>query len=224
LRTIARRVMHDLRTPLGGILGAGDALKEALAEHEPAAATLAKPLFDSVDEMRRLLERVGLLAKASAEPVSKTPLAMGEVVFRVLQRFEPRILNQGAVVAKAAHWPEVDGVPAWLETVWSNLLANALQHGSGAGGIELGWSPAGGEFRFWVLNHHGRVPAEKLRTLFQPFHLLCQPDAKRGLGLSMVQRLVELQGGSCGYEPFSADGSTFFFTLPAGTRPEASAP
>jgi signal transduction histidine kinase len=221
LRSIAHRVIHDLRTPLGAILAAGEVLKEVLAEHEPSNAALATSLFDSVEEMRKLMERVSLLAKASANPVSKTPVAMGEVVLRVLQQLECRILKKAAVLVQPAHWPTVDGVPAWLEIIWSNLLLNALQYGKDAARIELGWSQAGGQYRFWTVTHQATVSAEKLRTLFQPFHLLHQPNAKRGLGLSIVQRLLELQGGNCGYEPLSTEGSIFFFTLPAGTRPDA---
>jgi len=218
LRTMAHRVMHDLRTPLGGILTTAEVLEEVLAEYAPADAALIKPLLDSVGDMRTLIERVCMLAKASVNPVSATPVAMGEVVLRTLQGLERQILSKGAVIAQPNDWPEVDGVPPWLETVWSNLLLNAIQHGNGALRLELGWSQIDGGFRFWLLNRHGRVPADKLRTLFQPFHLLHQPGAKRGLGLSIVQRLVELQGGNCGHELLPGDGSVFFFTLPAGRR------
>jgi signal transduction histidine kinase len=221
LRSIAHRIIHDLRTPLGGILAAGEALKEILTEHEPSNAALVTSLFVSVEEMRRIMERVGMLTKASVNPVSKAPVAMGEVVLRVLQQFECQILKKGAVLAKPSHWPKVDGVPAWLEKIWANLLGNALQYGQPAPRIELGWLKAAGDYRFWVANQHVRVPAEKLQTLFQPFHLLHQPNARRGLGLSIVQRLVELQGGNCGYEPLSTDGSVFFFTLPEGNPPDA---
>jgi len=44
---------------------------------------------------------------------------------------------------------------------------------------------------------------------------LHQSGSARGLGLPAVRRLVELQGGSCGYLP-EASGAKFFFTLPAG--------
>jgi signal transduction histidine kinase len=221
LRTIAHRIIHDLRTPLGGILAAGEALKEVVAEQAPAEAALAKPLFDSVDEMNSLMQRVNMLAKASLSPVLKTPVAMADVVLRVLQGLERQILRKGAVIAQPSDWPKVDGISPWLETIWSNLLMNALQHGNGASRIELGWRQADRGYRFWVLNRQGRVPADKLCTLFQPFHSLHQSNATRGLGLSIVQRLVELQGGNCGYELSPDDGSLFFFTLPAGNLPLA---
>jgi signal transduction histidine kinase len=217
LCTVARRITHDLRTPLGGILNTTQALREVLAEHDPAGSELAKPLVDSVRHMNQLMDRVSLLAKASANQSSSVPVAMGGVIARVMQRFELQILRTGAIVEKREEWPEVDGVPEWLEIAWSELVANALQYGGEPARVELGWDESDGEFRFWVLNRRGSVPREKLRNLFQPFHLLHQLNAKRGLGLSIVQRLLELQGGTCGCEPLAGDGTIFLFTLPKGS-------
>jgi signal transduction histidine kinase len=221
LRTIAHRISHDLRTPLNGILSTGEALKETLSEHDPASVTLAKPLFDSVTDLTKLFDRVSLLTKASSQPVSKRPVAMEEVVWAVRQRLERQVLKKNAALILPASWPTVAGVPSWLEVVWWNLLNNALQHGNEAARIELGWSQNGCEFRFWVRDEGKGVRPEMLGSLFQPFHVLHQSNAGNGLGLSIVQRLVELQGGHCGYEPVAPGGSMFFFTLPAGEPGEA---
>ena len=164
------------------------------------------------------MDRVSQLTKATANPVSKRPVAMKEVVWAVMQRLERQILKLGAVVTQSTSWPEVNGVSSWLEIVWWNLLINALQHGKEAARIELGWSKNKREFRFWVCDNGGGVPSEQIDTLFQPFHLLHHPNARKGLGLSIVQRLMELQGGNCGYERVATGGSLFFFTLPAGSE------
>jgi K+-sensing histidine kinase KdpD len=102
--------------------------------------------------------------------------------------------------------------------VWSELVSNALQHGDTNIPIELGWSRNNQEIRFWVANGGQAIAPEKLDDLFQPFHLLHRPNARKGLGLSIVQRLVWLQGGSCGYERSAAGVTTVFFTLPASTN------
>jgi signal transduction histidine kinase len=212
LLTIAHRISHDLRTPLGGIVTTSEILKEILAENSSSPASLMTPLFDSVEDMAKLIENVGFVLKASANPPAKETVKMEEIVFRTLQRLEARILKKKTTISEPAAWPEVKGVFTWLETVWGNLLANALQHGKGR--IELGWRQENGEFRFWVADNGGGVAPEKHDALFQPFHALHKPNAAGGLGLSIVQRLVELQGGICGYEQLPG-GARFFFTLPA---------
>jgi signal transduction histidine kinase len=214
LRTIAHRVSHDLRTPLGGILTAGEALKEMLSEQNSSSVELVKSFLDSADEMDKLIGRVSLLTRVSANPVSKRPVAMEEVVWAALQRLERQILKKGAHVTRPASWPEVTGVSSLLETIWWNLLGNALQHGKEKVRVELGWSQDEGEFRFWVCDNGDGIPSEITRSLFQPFHSLHRNNAGKGLGLSIVQRLVELQGGHCGYEPRPEGGSRFYFTLP----------
>jgi K+-sensing histidine kinase KdpD len=212
LLTVARRISHDLRTPLGGIVVASEMLKEILAENKPSRASLTAPIFDSTEEIKKLIERVGFILKASASPVSKEPVKMDEVVFRVLQRLESKIIKKNAVVAEPPSWPEVNGVFTWLEVVWCNLLVNALQFGNDR--IELGWQKEKNEMRFWVCDNGAGVQKERLKKLFQPFHSLHEPDAAHGFGLSIVQRLMQLQGGRCGYEPSLEGGSRFYFTLP----------
>jgi signal transduction histidine kinase len=212
LLTVARRISHDLRTPLGGIISAGEMLKEILAEQNPASVVLVAPFFDSADGMTQLIERVSFLLKASLHPASKEKVQMGEVVFNVRQRLESIVLKKNATILESAGWPEVNAVNSWLEVVWWNLLANALQHGKGL--IELGWQEGNAELRFWVCDNGDGVPADKRDKLFQPFHTLYEANASRGLGLSIVQRMMELQGGNCGYEPRLDGGSCFYFTLP----------
>jgi signal transduction histidine kinase len=220
LLTVARRVSHDLRTPLGGIITTSEILREILSENGIAPESIMRPIFDSAEDMAKLIERVSLVLKASAIPLPKECVKMDVVVFRVLQRLESKILKVNATVSEPALWPEVTGVFSWLEVVWWNLLLNALQHGSDQ--IELGWQEEKGGFRFWVCDNGNGVAKEKCKKLFQSFESLHEPDASRGLGLSIVQRLMELQGGHCGYEMRLEGGSCFYFTLPADKSTDVS--
>jgi signal transduction histidine kinase len=214
LLTISNRVSHDLRTPLGGMVTAGEMLKEILAEHVPSSATLADSMFNSADEMVRLIRQISFVAKASARPVPKRPVNMGEIVLGVMQRLESQLLKRGATVTEPAAWPGTEGVADWLEFIWWNFLTNSIQHGGSK--IQVGWRREDTEDKFWVSDNGQGVPDSSRATLFQPFDSLHQLDSAHGLGLSVVQRLVELQGGHCGYE--SNDGDVcFFFTLPHAT-------
>jgi signal transduction histidine kinase len=213
LLTIARRISHDLRTPLGGIITTSEMLKEILAEKSPSSAQHIIPILDSVDGMSKLIERVSFVLKASANPIFKKRMKMDEAVFRALQCLESKILKKNVTVFEPSSWPEVNGVSIWLEVVWWNLLVNALQYGNSH--IELGWREEKEGFRFWVGDNGVGIPMEKRDKLFQPFNSLHEPDTAQGLGLSIVQRLVELHGGGCGCEPRAEGGSCFYFLLPA---------
>jgi signal transduction histidine kinase len=214
LLTVAVRISHDLRTPLGGIVNTGELLKDILTEKEPAAAALTDSLFTSVDEMSKLIAQIRFVTKASAEPKPKERVNMAEIVSGVLQRLESRVLKKSATITQPGSWPEVNGVAEWLEFIWWNFVMNALQHAGEKPQIELNWQKEKNGFRFQVCDGGGGVPAEARAGLFQPFDSLHQPGSTYGLGLSLVQRLVDLQGGDCGYEPNSKGGACFFFTLP----------
>jgi signal transduction histidine kinase len=215
LLTVAVRVSHDLRTPLGGIVNIGELLQEILAEKEPAAVALVDSLFTSVDEMSKLIGQIRIITRATADPKPKERVNMAEIVSGVLQRLESRILKSSATVIEPGSWPEVNGVADWLEFIWWNFLANALQHAGEKPQIELNWRQEKNGVRFQVCDNGFGVPAEVRARLFQPFDSLHKPDSTYGLGLSVVQRLVDLQGGDCGHEPNPKGGSCFYFTLPA---------
>jgi K+-sensing histidine kinase KdpD len=220
LLTVAQRISHDLRSPLCGIITNCEMLGEFLAKNGVASESLLAPIFDSAEEMRKLIERVSFVLKASANPTANARVRMGDIVFRALQSVESKVLKKNVTVSEPAIWPQVMGVASWLEVVWQNLLLNALDHGKNR--IELGWAEEPGQFRFWVSDDGNVVPADKREKLFQPFDSLHEPGAARGLGLAIVQRLTVLQGGRCGYETRSDGGSSFYFTLPADNPPDAS--
>jgi len=214
LRTVAHRISHDLRTPLGGITSAGEVVRECLGDHSPADALLVAPIFNSTDEISRLIDRVGYVLQASVKPVERTKVSMMEPVWAARQRLERQIAQKHASVTQPESWPEVMGVGRMLETIWWNLLTNALQHAGEAPQIKLGWSEEAANYKFWVSDNGPGVSSVIQGKLFQPFNTLFETNASRGLGLSITQRLVQLQGGHCGYQPVNGGGSEFFFTLP----------
>lgn len=214
LRTLSRRLNHDLRTPLGCIDAACALINEvpAAAEHPHAVDAIAA-IRSATGEIDFLLDRVSLVLKASSEPLLTAPMAMGAVVQRVIAQLTPAAERRVARIRQPAQWPEVRGVERWIEFVWSGLIHNAIRHGSRGAPIQLGWEAEGPRLRFWV-SSAGAVPPALRPNLWRPFHLLHQQPSA-GLGLSLVERLVSLHGGRCGYESTADNRAVFSFTLPA---------
>lgn len=225
LATLASRIAHDLRTPLGGIMTTAEMLREVLEEEHPAGVPHTTPILESAEGMAKLIERVSFFAKAAVSTEPPQRCDMGTVFWNAFQGIESRLLNSGATLHQPSRWPVVSGHPAWLETVWRNLLVNAVQHSEPGTRIQAGWLEDGGRLRFWLQNSCG-APTARLPEFF-PFHRLHEPGATRGLGLPIVQRLIQREGGRCGVET-TADGIRFFFVLPnpepAPTAPRPAAP
>ncbi|MDB6113857.1 MAG: hypothetical protein JWQ62_802 [Lacunisphaera sp.] len=212
LKTVSRRVSHDARTPLGCIHTICELLKDMPANNPAALEETTEAIRTSTAEVCLLVDRVSLVLKASVDPLPGTIVAMGAVVDHVLAQLRAEIEAAGKVIRQPTRWPEAEGVTPWLEVIWWNLVRNALVHGARSGAVQLGWNRDGTDLRFWVASQ-GTVPAAFEPRLLRRFNLLHQhPSA--GFGLSVVQRLVALQGGRCGYETTDDSRAVFYFTLP----------
>jgi K+-sensing histidine kinase KdpD len=139
---------------------------------------------------------------------------MKEAVNGAIHRLNGEITGKKASIVQPTEWPQVKAAKHWLEKIWLNLLTNALVHTGEAPRIELGWKKDKSEYRFWIRDRGQGVPAGVREKLFLPFHLLHRPGGPRGLGLPIIHRLTELQGGRCGYEAPADGGAEFFFTVP----------
>lgn len=208
LLTVAMRVAHDLRAPLSGILSVAEALREC---SDPATAKeLTRSLIVSAEELSALIKDVSFVLKATANPVQKEWVKMDEVFSFALQRVEHRAMKHSASIVQPAAWPNVHGVPAWIEKIWSHLLERALRQDGNPLKIEVGWHDGEHEKKFW-LRDGVVMPPEQRERLFQPFELLHKLNSPGGLNLAIIHRLVTLQGGRCGCD----DTASIFFTLPS---------
>jgi signal transduction histidine kinase len=214
LLSIGSRIAHDLRTEATGILTSTELLRDVLSKERPALASLTEPIVEGVDALGKIIERLSYVARVSVRGAAKKQFDMGHTVLRALQRMDNEIQRRRASMIQPNFWPKVNGEAASLEKVWCDLLANALTHARDQPRIELGWIRNETGHRFWISDDGIGVPPESRPQLFHPFHLMHRLNSPRGLGLTLVQRLVELQGGHCGYETFEDGGSKFFFTLP----------
>jgi signal transduction histidine kinase len=211
--TYGHRVSHDMRTPLGGVLTTTEMMREILAENAPTNVALTEPIIDSADGLVKLIDRISFLAKSIAKREPAELLDMGSVFWNAFEKLESQILRHGAKITHPQIWPKVSGHQSALEMVWRNLISNALEHGGPSVRMEAGWTEVEGGNRFW-LRDSGTVPVEKRAFLFFPFYRMHESGAPRGLGLPIVRRLVELDGGTCAFEESTAGGSCFSFFLP----------
>jgi K+-sensing histidine kinase KdpD len=214
LLSIGIRISHDLRSPVGGIFSATEVLDATGPERPKNEKSPTQPIFESANDLVRIISQLTLVSKATARPHTRQQFNMAGPVGRALERVEMKARETAATISRPPSWPEAVGDPTLTELAWLGLLENALRHAGKTPRIELGWEQGDDSSTFWIRDHGPGVPVEKRHQLFHPFHRLHEPSAARGLGLPIVGRLVQLQGGSCGYEPMGPAGSRFFFRLP----------
>ena len=218
LDAFAHTVAHDLKTPLGVILGFAEVLEadvQTLAREE--IATYLRNIARNTRKMDYIIQELLLLASVRKQDVEPRPLDMARIVAEVYERLSPMAEAARAEIILPNTWPTALGHAPWIEEVWANYLSNAIKYGGSPPRVELGASPQGnGMVVFWVTdNGEGLTAAEKTR-LFTPFGQLNKVRAQgNGLGLSIVRRIIDRLDGRVGVRSEPGQGSTFFFSLPA---------
>ena len=219
LDAFAHTVAHDLKNPLTSLVGFSSMLQRHYAEmSDEKKSRYLNVVAQNGHRMTNIIEELLLLASVrKIKEVKMAPLDTAPIVAETQGRLAYLIEEYQAEIVLPESWPIASGYGPWIEEVWTNYLSNAIKYGGRPPRVELGATEqADGFVRFWVRdNGPGLAPEEQAR-LFTPFTRLHQVHAKgHGLGLSIVQRIMEKLGGQVGVESQVGQGCMFFFALPS---------
>jgi two-component system sensor histidine kinase/response regulator len=223
LDALAYIVAHDLKNPLSAIVGFSTMLEDRYAQLSTERVTRALASIErSARRMDSLIEDLQLLARVRrTETVELEPLDMARIVAEARARLADLIQERQAEIVMPDHWPAVLGRSSWVEEVWVNYLSHAINVGGRPLRVVLGADPPGDRrmVRFWGRDDGPGFAPDERDLLFTPFERLHEVRvAGRGLGLSIVRRIVEKLGGEVGVESEPGCGSLIFFTLPAAPQ------
>jgi len=227
LRSFNRMVAHDLRGPLGGLVGLSTLAQQALDGGEPQRVSHMLAVMGK--ELQRLLGLVSellALARATQGDLERQPTDLGALRDEALSAL--RISLGAPAVARIARTPlpVVDADPALLRQVLLNLLANALKFSQGRPdtAVEILAQRQGAELVVEVRDHGVGFEPARAADLFRPFgRLHGEAFTGTGIGLSIVRRIVERHGGRVWAQGRPGAGASFFFSLPATTPDGAEA-
>jgi signal transduction histidine kinase len=209
-----------LRAPLRALQLALHALVEGysgeLSESQKDMVRNAREQADQLEElMNDLLELAEI--ESGTRRLTLAPFRPVELVRAVVERHRPSAECKH-VELEVQVWPDLPRVIADKEAVrriLDNLLSNGIRHTGHNGRVIVLATERQGRVFFSVQDSGEGIPQEYLPTLFGRFvQVGAQPGGGTGLGLALVKRLVEAQGGQVSVESRLGEGSTFTFTLP----------
>lgn len=217
-------VSHELRTPLTAISGAVAILQAQLTEaSSPHAANLLAIAHRNSD---RLIVLVNDILDAAKLQSGKIELHLESVDAAALAT-QAGDMNRAycdtcnctlAVAIRCAPNTTVRADPQRIQQVLSNLISNAAKFSRKGDTVELAVDGANGEVRFSVTDHGPGIPADAQDRLFKRFSQINAHANEKlpgtGLGLNISKQLVELHGGTIGFESIPEEHTTFYFTLP----------
>jgi two-component system heavy metal sensor histidine kinase CusS len=213
---------HELRTPIGNMLGQSEvALSRARSVEEYRAV-----LESNVEEFHRLSRMIqDMLFLAQADNSQKTSGALTleevdlkEQADKVLEYYEPlleekniRVLRTGAGTVRANR--------LLVQRAMANLLSNAVRHAPRDTDLDISVGPAESGSSDWmalkVSNAGSRIPLEDIPWIFQRFfrgnaarEQLKEGQEGWGLGLAIVKAIMEMHGGEVQVQ--SEEGLTSF--------------
>ena len=212
---------HDLHNPLTAIRMSAQLVSrtnadpqsiEALSMIGTESEAMIKLIGDMIDFSSTWL---GSAMPLNCEPVDLQILCR-EVVDGFRATHPQRTLHFNSRGDLTCNWDA-----ARIRQVISNLLGNALQHGSPKGPVELSAASEGSTVVLSVHNEGAPIPPEALPTLFDPLvrHATVESALKRapgsiGLGLYIVREIVNAKGGTITVASTAQAGTTFTVRIP----------
>jgi signal transduction histidine kinase len=215
LESFSYSVSHDLRAPLRTVDGYAALLQRELGELPESARQRLQTVREAAQHMGRLIDALLSFSRLSRLAVTRVRVDVAALARECVA--EQRGASPAEVVL--GELPGVDADPQLLRQVLANLIGNAFKYSARASAprVEIGALEEDGETRYYVRDNgvgFDMQHAGKLFGVFQRLHGVEEFEGT-GVGLAIVQRIVERHGGRVWAQAAPGAGATFFFTLGA---------
>jgi signal transduction histidine kinase len=215
---------HELKTPLTVLLGNVQMMERraqrdgSLPERERRAAHVIN------EQTKRLSKMVAALLDISRFEqgrltIEQAPVDLCALVKRVVEEVQPSLtMHTVECISPDESSILIEGDELRLEQVLHNLIDNAVKYSLNGGSVLVRVEQRGNTACIAVTDQGMGIPAEDISHLFERFYRASNTGEQHisgmGIGLSIVQEIVSLHGGSVEVESIEGHGSTFTVHLP----------
>ena len=222
LETFSYSVSHDLRSPLRAIKGFSTILLKDYSNNLDAdGQDFLNRIKGGADRMSDLIDDMLSLAKISRDEMDPKEIDLSDVVESIVSelRQAEKDRNVEAIITKGlkAHCDA-----RLMHIALSNLIGNAWKYSSKTPNavIEFGAMEKNGETIYFVRDNGAGFDMAHAKKLFVPFQRLHSDShfSGTGIGLAIVNKVIQRHGGSVWGEGEIEKGATFYFTVSFGKR------
>jgi signal transduction histidine kinase len=218
---------HELRTPLNVILGYTDMLLAgAIGDLPPEQMDILRRIERN---SRVLFELISMVLDLNRLEAGRLPIDVKQIqVAELLAEVQAEMQGLCDQSGLASGWQVAPGLPPLhtdpgkLKVVLKNLVSNAVKF-TGEGSITVAAEERQRGVEFSVTDTGIGIPVEAQAYIFEPFRQVDGSAARTyggsGLGLHIVQRLLEVLGGRVTVDSVVGHGSTFRVWLPVAYTP-----
>lgn len=217
-------VSHDFRTPLTTIQSSAELLEHYGPQwNEEKRLIHLRRMQTSVQRMTQLLEDILTIGRAEAGKLDFRPQPLNLYEFSLQLVEEMQLFGNQHEIRFRASGGSYQAIAdeKLLHHIFSNLLSNAIKYSVPQSQIEFTLdcpSLSEGMAIFQVCDRGIGIPPEEIPMLFTPFHRCSNVNhiSGTGLGLTIVQKCVDLHGGAIAVDSTLGMGTTFTVMLPLG--------
>jgi len=224
LDAFSHSVAHDLRSPLRAVDGYARMLEETYAGGLDAEGRrLLGVVRASSQLMGRLIDALLEFARLGRQPLRTQPVQLADLVNQVIDELRINVGGRSIEFA-VGRLGTAMADPALLKQVLANLLGNAIKftRDKNPAVVEVGCrkeAETGVASVYYVKDNGAGFDmrySDKLFGVFQRFHRAEEYEGT-GVGLSIVQRVINRHGGRIWADSRPGEGATFYFTLESGS-------
>jgi len=206
---------HDLKAPLRGIANLSQWIEEDLGDNLGGENKLQMELLRGrVHRMEALIDGILQYSRAGRVKAKPENIDTGALVADVIELMAP---PKEIIIRVAPGMPTVRAEKVPLQQVFMNLVGNAIKHtGKQNPTIDVSWADAGPFAEFSVGDNGQGIASQYHERIFGIFQTLEARDKVEGtgIGLSVVQKIVEAKGGRVWVESEVGRGARFKFLWP----------
>jgi len=219
--TFIRNVEHELRTPLSIMQGYAELLRDGeLGQLAPEQQQALLVIVDRAYEMRKLVERIGILLEAQSRQSTYLSLSLSSLVAEVVKERQADAAQAGLTVQVHVepNLPSLPGDPYQLAQAFDCLLENAIKFTSSGGQVNVQAYSESGWICYTVSDTGIGIPEDKVTQLLNGFYQADGSTTRQfggiGLGLTVAKAVVDTYKGRIEIESQSGQGSRFTIRLP----------
>ncbi|MCG1003343.1 MULTISPECIES: PAS domain-containing protein [Halobacterium] len=215
LEQFAYAASHDLQEPLRMVSSYLSLIEDRYGDElDEDGREFLDYAVDGADRMQEMID--ALLEYSRVERDADFESVDLDAVFAdVCRDFEVKIVDNDATVV-AESLPTVSGDEDQLRQVFGNLLSNAIEYGGDEPTVRVSAERGDREWVVSVSDDGIGIDPDHADRIFEVFQRLHTHDEHEGtgVGLALVQRIVERHGGDIWVESTPGEGATFYFSIP----------
>ncbi|HEY4619217.1 MAG TPA: PAS domain S-box protein [Flavobacterium sp.] len=207
-------VSHDLKAPLRAINNLSEWIVEDMPDMPEMVSDNFGLLRGRVQRMENLINGVLDYSRIGRTKIEKEPVDTKQMLDQIAETLLP---NKDFEISIAENFPVITAANILLYQVFSNLISNAVKYNDKPfGKVECFYESITGFHQFTVSDNGPGIAEEYHKKVFKVFQTIEARDKKEstGIGLSIVQKIIEEKGGNIRIESEENKGASFIFTLP----------